>query len=52
MKLFLAFVVWGGMGAILTKGLVMAVDGKVWLLSVGILGFIALCAKFGCLSHD
>lgn len=52
MKLILAFAVWGGMAAVLAKGLVMAVDGKMWLLSVGTLGFIALCAKFGCLTHE
>ena len=52
MKLFLAFVVWGGMAAALVKGLVMAVDGKPLLLTLGALGFIALVAKFGCLTHD
>lgn len=52
MKLFLAFLVWMIMGAILVKGLLMAIDGKVWLLSLGVLGFVALVAKIGCLSHD
>ena len=40
------------MGAILSKGLLMAIDGKFWLLGVGILGFVLLVAKIGCLSHD
>jgi len=52
MKLFLAFVVWGAMGAALVKGMIMAVDGKPLLLGLGVLGFVLLCAKFGCLSHD
>jgi len=52
MKLFLAFVVWIGMGAVLAKGLVMAVDGKMWLLTLGVVGFVALVGKIGCLSHD
>jgi len=52
MKLFLAFVVWIAMAAVLAKGMLMAVHGSFWLLTVGILAFIALVAKFGCLSHD
>lgn len=52
MKLFLAFVVWIGMGAVLVKGMLMAVDGHAWLLAVGVLGFVALVAKIGCLTHD
>ena len=52
MKLFLAFVVWIAMAAVLAKGMVMAVNGSFWLLTVGTLAFIALVAKFGCLSHD
>jgi hypothetical protein len=52
MKLFLAFLVWIAMGAVLVKGLLMAVDGKLWLLAVGVIGFVALVGKIGCLSHD
>jgi len=52
MKLFLAFAVWIGMGAVLVKGLLMAVNGSMWLLAVGVLGFIVLVGKIGCLSHD
>jgi hypothetical protein len=52
MKLLLAFLVWIGMGAVLVKGMLMAVNGHYWLLTVGVLGFVALVAKIGCLSHD
>jgi hypothetical protein len=52
MKLFFAFLVWLLMGGVLVKGLIMAVDGKLWLLIVGLLGFIVLVGKIGCLSHD
>ena len=40
------------MAGVLIKGLVMAVDGKSWLLIVGLLGFIVLVGKIGCLTHD
>jgi len=52
MKLTLAFVVWIGMGAILVKGLLGAIHGSFGLLALGLLGFILLVAKIGCLSHD
>ncbi len=52
MKLFLAFAVWIGMGAVLVKGLLMAVNGKPLLLTLSTLAFIALVAKIGCLTHD
>ena len=52
MKLILAFVVWMAMAAVLVKGLLMAVNGSVWLLIVGLVGFIVLVGKIGCLSHD
>lgn len=52
MKLLLAFLVWIAMGAVLVKGLLMAVNGSMWLLVVGLVGFIVLVGKIGCLSHD
>ncbi len=52
MKLFLAFAVWGGMAAVLAVGLVLAVAGKPLLLALGVLGFVLLVAKYGCLTHD
>jgi hypothetical protein len=52
MKLLMAFAVWIVMGAILAKGLLAAIHGSFWLLAVGVIGFFALVAKIGCLSHD
>jgi len=52
MKLILAFLVWGGMAAVLVTGLLLALKGSFWLLALGLLGFIFLVAKIGCLSHD
>jgi hypothetical protein len=52
MKLLLAFLVWLVMGGVLVKGLIMAVNGSVWLLIVGVVAFIVLVGKIGCLSHD
>ena len=40
------------MAAVLVKGLIMAIDGTAWLLVVGLIGFIVLVGKIGCLSHD
>ena len=52
MKLFLAFVVWILMGAIMAKGIVSAIHGSFWLLIVAVLSFVALVGKIGCLTHD
>ena len=52
MKLTMAFVVWFAMAAVLIKGLIMAVNGHTWLLVVGLLGFVVLVGKIGCLTHD
>ncbi len=52
MKLLLAFLVWIAMGAVLVKGLLMAVGGSFWLLTVGTIAFVVLVGKIGCLSHD
>jgi hypothetical protein len=51
MKLMLAFLVWGIMGAVLVTGILLAMKGSVWLLAIALLAFIALVAKIGCLSH-
>ena len=40
------------MAVVLVVGCVMAVHGKFWLLGIGVVGFIALVGKIGCLSHD
>lgn len=52
MKLFLAFVVWIGMGAVLVKGVLSAIHGSFWILGLGLLAFTVLVGKIGCLSHD
>jgi hypothetical protein len=52
MKLLGAFVVWIVMGTILARGLLAAIHGSFWLLGLGLLGFVILVAKIGCLSHD
>jgi hypothetical protein len=51
MKLMLAFLVWGIMGAVLVTGILLAMKGSVWLLAIALLAFIVLVAKIGCLSH-
>ena len=52
MKLALAFFVWFLMAAVLAAGCVMAVSGKFWLLGLGVVSFVVLVAKYGCLTHD
>ena len=52
MKLFLAFLVWIMMGAVLVTGMIRAVHGSPWLLIIGLIGFVCLVGKIGCLSHD
>lgn len=51
MKLMLAFLVWGIMGAVLVTGILLAMKGSVWLLAIALLAFIGMVAKIGCLSH-
>lgn len=43
--------VWLVMALLLVSGIVLAVKGTLWLLFVGIIGFILAVAKIGCLSH-
>ena len=52
MKFFLPLLVWLVMGSIIAAGMVMAVMGKgLWLMTLGLLGFIVMVAKYGCLSQ-
>jgi hypothetical protein len=51
MKLVFAVAVWLIMGAIISTGLVLAVNGSPWLLLAGVLGFIIAVGKIGCASH-
>ena len=52
MKLLLAIIVWLAMAAVLVKGILMAMSGSLWLLLLGLLAFVVLVGKIGCLSHD
>jgi hypothetical protein len=52
MKLLLAFAVWLGMAAVLVYGILLAMKGNFWLLGIGVLAFIGMVAKIGCLSHE
>jgi hypothetical protein len=52
MKFFGPLLVWLLMAAILVAGILIAVAGKgIWLLVLGLLGFIVLVAKYGCLTQ-
>ena len=51
MKIFAVMFVWLLMALILTVGVVMSVHGSLWLLVLGIVGFVLAVAKIGCLSH-
>ena len=49
MKLFSAVLVYLIMGLILGWGMLLAVKGSWWFLVAGILSYIIVVAKFGCL---
>jgi hypothetical protein len=51
MKFALAILVFLMMAVILGGGILALVAGKPLLLIVGVVGFVLLFAKFGCLSH-
>ena len=40
------------MGAVLVTGMIKAVHGSYWLVILGLLGFVCMVGKIGCLSHD
>jgi hypothetical protein len=50
-KIFLVIFVWVLMALLLVAGIVLAVKGSLWLLVVGLVGFVLAVAKIGCLSH-
>jgi len=52
MKFFFALLTWIIMAAVLSRGLLMAIHGSIWLLIVGLVAFALMVAKIGCLSHD
>ncbi len=52
MKLFLSFLFFLIATAVLATGLWMSIDkGTVWLLVVGLVSYIGLFIRYGCLSH-
>jgi hypothetical protein len=51
MKLALAIGVSVGMGALICAGLVLAVQGKSWLLIASALGYGLAFARLGCAAH-
>jgi hypothetical protein len=51
MKFALAILVFLLMAGILGGGILALVAGKPLLLIIGVVGFVLLFAKFGCLSH-
>jgi hypothetical protein len=51
MKFALAILVFLLMAAVLCAGILALIAGKPLLLIVGVVGFVLLFAKYGCLSH-
>ena len=51
MKFALAILVYLLMAAILGGGILMLVNGKPWLLIIGLPAFVIAFGKLGCKSH-
>jgi hypothetical protein len=51
MKFLSALLVWLIMAACIATGFAMAAHGKPWLLIGSAVAFLALFARFGCLTH-
>lgn len=52
MKPFLAFLFFLVTTLVLGAGMLKAVDhGSLWLLLVGVVGYIGLLTRFGCQTH-
>ncbi len=49
MKFFWAIVTYGVMGLILCAGILQAVRGSFWLLTIAFLGYVLLLARLGCM---
>ena len=49
MKFFSVIVVYLVIGAVLGCGILLTVKGSFWLLAVGLLAYLILFAKTGCL---
>lgn len=51
MKFFGAFAVHILMGSVLAAGIVLAANGKFWLLILGAFGYLFGLIKYGCNAH-
>lgn len=51
MNFVLALLFFLVVGAVLTIGIAMAAKGAAWLLIAGVVVFIGLFIKYGCLTH-
>ncbi len=51
MKFALAILVYVIIALILGTGILLLLQGKPWLLVVGVFGFIVAFARIGCKSH-
>lgn len=51
MNLMKALLVWLGMGAILSLGVVLAAKGSPWLLVLSGVAFVTAIARIGCSAH-
>lgn len=51
MKFALAILTFVVMAALLGGGILALLAGKPLLLIIGVVGFLALFSKYGCLSH-
>ena len=51
MKLALAILAYAVIALILGLGILLLIQGKPWLLVIGVVGFIVAFARIGCKSH-
>jgi len=51
MNFVLAILAWLVIAAVLVLGIVCATKGTLWLLIVGLLGFLLAFSKWGCASQ-
>ena len=52
MKFFAALMIWLAMLAVVAASIVLAVEGKPWLLVFSLLAFIVAVGKIGCATHS
>ena len=51
MNFVLAILAWLAIAAVLVLGIVWATKGALWLLILGLLGFLVAFGKWGCASQ-